>query len=86
MHLYKNTTKKGSREICRHLPKKVIEYSIILLLISLIILFVQIDSISIRSKLILLNVTPISLGFETEGGIMNIIIPRNSTVPCGSII
>ena len=41
--------------------KKVIEYIIILLLISLIILFVQIDSISIRSKLILLNVCLVSI-------------------------
>lgn len=41
--------------------KKVIEYIIILLLISLIILFLQIDSISIRSKLILLNVCLVSI-------------------------
>jgi heat shock protein 1/8 len=37
---------------------------------------------SVTSELILIDVTPLSLGIETTGGIMTVLIGKNTTIPC----
>jgi len=37
-----------------------------------------------RTDMLLLDITPLSLGIETLGGLMDVIITRNSKVPCGA--
>eukprot|EP01006_Ploeotia_vitrea_P043169 TRINITY_DN66697_c7_g2_i1.p1 TRINITY_DN66697_c7_g2~~TRINITY_DN66697_c7_g2_i1.p1 ORF type:complete len:657 (-),score=444.80 TRINITY_DN66697_c7_g2_i1:880-2850(-) len=40
------------------------------------------DTSEATKDILLIDVTPLSMGIETAGGVMSVLIPRNSTIPC----
>jgi heat shock protein 1/8 len=67
----------GGKELCRNInPDEAVAYGAA---VQAAILSGVKDSVT--DGIILLDVTPLSLGVETAGGMMTVIIPRGSTVP-----
>jgi L1 cell adhesion molecule like protein len=68
----------GGKELCRSInPDEAVAYGA-----AVQAAIVSGTSTGKAAEMVLLDVTPLSVGIETAGGVMTALAPRNTTIPC----